>query len=642
MSEICGNGIDDNCSSQIDENCCQIFGSLPQISGQTYYNCEGGNQVTYSIPQVLAADGYTWVVTGGIMIISGQGSNEISVSFPIGFSTGTVRVRAFNACNTSNERVLTIRSNPTGTPGAISGTSTNVCGNSSGTYSIDSVGNTDSYEWVVQGTGVSITEGQGTTSVILNFSSSFSSAILQVRAVNSCGTSGWRSLTISSGVDALGTPGAISGTTQGCPLTNQTYSIPTVAGATDYIWRTTGGIVISNGQGTNSADMSFPTGFLSGSIFVKAANACGQTREVRINITGLTRAPGAISGQSTAVCANSTKSYSIAPVAGATSYQWSSTGDIALVSDSGTEATFDFGTNFTSGTIRVQAVNACGPSAVRTLTVRSSIPARPGVISGLAAGLCQSAQATYSIQPVTNATSYTWSTTGDISVTGGQGSTTATIEAGPSFFSGQVLVVANGACGSSVTRTLSVRSTPLLPGVINGQKPNVDRGAEGLPYSISPVVSATSYFWEGTNGISIATGQGTNTVTIDIPEALTKGALRVAAANACGQGPFRSLSLTGVEVLPFVGGRTVMSQPTMAIYPNPTSALVMIQLAGVEETSQVWLNVYDLSGKQLMSMDWSMHLNTNHAIDLSAYPAGLYLVQIMTGNEVITEKVVKQ
>jgi large repetitive protein len=600
------------------------------------------SEQVYSIPAVPNASTYTWVVTGGIQIASGQGTTQITANFPAGFTTGTLRVRASNSVSQTNERVLTIRSIPAGTPGAISGATTSICANSSRTYSINPVGNTDSYEWVIVGSGASISGGQGTTSVSLDFATGFSSVNLQVRAVNSCGSSGWRSLAISSGVDALGNPGAIQGSTQGCPLATETYSIPAISGATNYIWRTTGGIVISNGQGTNAAEMSFPQAFLSGSIFVKAANACGETRESRINVTGLTRTPGAISGQTAQVCASDTRTYSIAPVAGATAYVWTTTGDISISSNNGTSATFDFGANFSSGTIRVQAENACGLSAVRSLTVRNSIPARPGIISGLTAGLCSNALTTYSIQPVTNATSYTWSTTGELSVTGGQGSTTATIEAGPSFFSGQVLVVANGACGSSVARTLNVRSTPLLPGVISGPKPTVDRGSEGLAYSVNPVVSATSYFWEGTNGIIIATGQGTTAITADIPEDFTNGVLRVAAANACGQGPFRTLSLTGVEVLPFAGGRAVVSQATMEIYPNPTEGLVMIQLAGVDENSQAWLSVYDLAGKQLTTLDWSKYINTNHTLDLSAYPAGMYLVQVMTGSEVMTEKVVKQ
>jgi hypothetical protein len=288
----------------------------------------------------------------------------------------------------------------------------------------------------------------------------------------------------------------------------------------------------------------------------------------------------------------------------------------------------------TTGTIRVQAENACGPSAVRSLTVRNSIPARPGIISGLAAGLCSNALTTYSIQPVTNATSYTWSTTGELSVTGGQGSTTATIEAGPSFFSGQVLVVANGACGSSVARTLNVRSTPLLPGVISGPKPTVDRGSEGLPYSINPVVSATSYFWEGTNGISIATGQGTNAITADIPEDFTKGVLRVAAANACGQGPFRTLSLTGVEVLPFAGGRAVVTNPLIKVYPNPAKDKVIVQGSGITE-----IHLYDIAGKLLQVHRYQDAYQEEIKL---GYPQGMYIIQVFGAGWQSQHKVVVQ
>jgi hypothetical protein len=621
-TEICGNSIDDNCNGQTDEGCVTVPIAAPigQISGAAFVACTGVSEQVYSIPAVPNASTYTWVVTGGIQIASGQGTTLITANFPAGFTTGTLRVRASNSVSQTNERVLTIRSIPAGTPGAISGATTNICANSSRTYSINPVGNTDSYEWVIVGSGASISGGQGSTSVSLDFATGFSSVNLQVRAVNSCGTSGWRSLAISSGVDALGNPVAIQGSTQGCPLGTETYSITAISGATNYIWRTTGGIVISNGQGTNAAEMSFPTGFLSGSIFVKAANACGETKESRINVTGLTRTPGAISGQSTQVCASDTRTYSIAPIAGATAYVWTTTGDISISSNNGTSATFDFGANFSSGTIRVQAENACGLSAVRSLTVRSSIPARPGIISGLAAGLCSNAQTTYSIQPVTNATSYTWSTSGELSVTGGQGSTTATIEAGPSFFSGQVLVVANGACGSSVARTLNVRSTPLLPGVISGPKPTVDRGSEGLAYSVNPVVSATSYFWEGTNGIIIATGQGTTAITADIPADFTNGALRVAAANACGQGPFRTLSLTGVEVLPFAGGRAVVSNPLIKVYPNPAKDKVIVQGSGITE-----IHLYDITGKLLQAHRYQDAYQEELRLD---YPQGMYIIQV--------------
>jgi trimeric autotransporter adhesin len=162
LSEVCGNGIDDNCNSEIDEACCPTFGSLPQIIGSANQGCDGVSGVTYTLPPVAAADGYNWISTGGITITDGHGTNEITVDFPAGFTVGTVRVRAYNDCYLSAERVLTVRAIASNTPGAISGASTNICGNSSESYSISSVANTDSYEWAVVGTGASIQSGQGT------------------------------------------------------------------------------------------------------------------------------------------------------------------------------------------------------------------------------------------------------------------------------------------------------------------------------------------------------------------------------------------------------------------------------------------------------------------------------------------------
>jgi large repetitive protein len=387
--------------------------------------------------------------------------------------------------------------------------------------------------------------------------------------------------------------------------------------------------------------MSFPANFVSGSIFVKAANACGETKESRINVTGLTRTPGAISGQTTLVCANTSQSYSIAPVAGATSYQWSATGDISLQSENGTEATFNFGSSFASGTIEVQAVNACGASAVRRLTVRSNVPARPGIISGLTAGLCPNESSEYSINPVANASNYIWTFTGDLEVTAGQGSTSATYTAGTGFLTGQVSVQAQNVCGISSARVLNVRSTPALPGSIAGPGPDVPKGTEGLTYSINPVASATGYIWTTTNGLILASESGTS-AEVDIPADFNRGAVQVRAVNACGEGSIRIRSLRGLDALPFAGSRKPASSLEVDLFPNPSSGLIYVRVSGVSQEDKVWLSVYDLSGKYLLSKEWTGYLEDNQAIDLTAYPAAMYLVQIMTGNEVITEKVVKQ
>ena len=633
-TEICGNGIDDNCDGRIDELCCPQFSPLSAISGPTSPDCNAASSISYSIHPVINADGYTWTTTGGIIITAGQGSTSITVDFPAGFTTGTVRVRAFNDCSVSSERALTIRTTPSGTPGAISGSSGNICGGTSEAYSINPVANSESYEWIVAGSGASIASGQGSTSVTLNFNAGFSSVILQVRSVNSCGASGWRTLTISSGVDALGNPGAISGLSQSCPAAIQNYSIPEISGATNYIWRATGGITVSGGQGTNAAEMTFPVGFLSGSIFVKAANACGETRESRINISGLSKDPGAISGQTAQVCANSIKTYSIAPVAGALSYQWSATGDISLSEDNGTEATYAFGPAFVSGTIQVQAVSACGVSASRSLTIRSNVPGVPGVISGITAGLCPNQSAVFSISPINSATSYLWSFDGDMELLSGQGSTTATYAAGAAFEVGQVRVQAVNGCGSSPARILNVRSTPARVGALAGPGPNVLKGSTGLSYSISPVASATSYIWTGTGVIDIVSGNGTNIIAVDFPANFEKGNLAVRAVNGCGEGASRGRAILGIDELPFLRGKSYVTAPEIRVYPNPAKDKVIVQGSGITE-----IHLYDITGKLLQAHRYQDAYQEELRLD---YPQGMYIIQVFGAGWQSQHKVVVQ
>ncbi|HPK06152.1 MAG TPA: choice-of-anchor D domain-containing protein, partial [Bacteroidales bacterium] len=114
--------------------------------------------------------------------------------------------------------------------------------------------------------------------------------------------------------------------------------------------------------------------------------------------------PGNISGN-TSVCAGSTQTYSISPVTGATSYSWTLPSGWSG-SSSSTSITTTAGSN--GGTISVIAINNCGSSSPRTLNVSvNTVPSQPGTISGNTT-VCSGSGQTYSISPVTGATSYSW------------------------------------------------------------------------------------------------------------------------------------------------------------------------------------------------------------------------------------------
>ncbi|NCU05024.1 MAG: T9SS type A sorting domain-containing protein [Chitinophagaceae bacterium] len=73
-----------------------------------------------------------------------------------------------------------------------------------------------------------------------------------------------------------------------------------------------------------------------------------------------------------------------------------------------------------------------------------------------------------------------------------------------------------------------------------------------------------------------------------------------------------------------------------AITNNPGKGIYQIRIASAEK---VELSVLDLSGRRLLNKTVGIGMQE---INISAYPAGTYLLQLRRGDELITEKLVKQ
>ncbi len=231
-----------------------------------------------------------------------------------------------------------------------------------------------------------------------------------------------------------------------------------------------------------------------------ANNSCGTStpRSLNVMVQTIPAQPGAITGN-TAVCQGVSQTYSIAAVAGATSYTWTLPSGWSG-SSSATSITATAGAN--SGNISVTANNSCGSGTQRTLSITATaIPSQPGTITG-ASSVCVGSSQTYSIAAVPGATSYTWTLPSGWS--GSSVSTSITATAGAS--GGNISVTANNTCGSGDIRTLniSVSDIPSQPGAITGNT-TVCQGA-AQTYSIAAVPGATSYTWTLPSGWSGSSG----------------------------------------------------------------------------------------------------------------------------------------
>lgn len=229
-----------------------------------------GSVVNYSVVQGADAVSYNWIVPTGTTILSGNGTNAISLQFNAGFTGGNIKLTALNACGTSAIRYKTLSLNLPATPASIAGNASGVC-NSLLSYSVTSVAGI-TYAWSVPA-GATIVSGQGTNAVSVQFDPSFAMGTISVSATNGCGTSTARTRTIKAVPNA---PATITGSASVCVgETGVAYSIVPVYGATSYTWATPTNASIASGQGTSAILVDYNAGSVSGKVKVNASNACG-------------------------------------------------------------------------------------------------------------------------------------------------------------------------------------------------------------------------------------------------------------------------------------------------------------------------------------------------------------------------------
>jgi hypothetical protein len=263
----------------------------------------------------------------------------------------------------NTQKTITVIDAPA-TPGTVFGTSSAICaGNTTNqyTYSIASVTNATGYNWTTM-TGGNIVANPSPNSIVLEYDNTAIPGNITVSASNSCGTSSTNSLMVN--LTALpSAPGAISGPAIVCQgEQGVTYTVPTIVGATSYVW------TALDGTNTNPvpATETFNIGLneQNGRIYVKGKNSCGtgDSTDFAVTVNPLPANAGAITGTAfLQLCPTADAvSYDIDPVAYATSYTWILSNG-AITSGTGTDSiTVDF--TGVTGTTSIQVVptNACG------------------------------------------------------------------------------------------------------------------------------------------------------------------------------------------------------------------------------------------------------------------------------------------
>lgn len=221
----------------------------------------------------------------------------------------------------------------------------------------------------------------------------------------------------------------------------------------------------------------------------------------------------------------------------------SSTGTIAATIPGGT-------TNGSGYRIRVISSNPAVTGSNNGTNISITQPVTTtGTISGTAT-VCQGQSGVvYAVPALTNASSYNWTLPSGATITSGSGTNSITVSFSPAAVSGNITVAGSNVCGDgpvSASYAVLVNMLPAQPGAIAGTF-SVCQGANAVAYSIATVPGASSYAWIVPSGASIASGSGTNSITVNYSPVAVSGTISVSAVNGCGTGTASTVSVDVYE-----------------------------------------------------------------------------------------------
>jgi gliding motility-associated-like protein len=443
---------------------------------------------------------------------------------------------------------------------------TSVCPGSTGIYSIPVITNATTYVWQLPA-GATITSGPGTATINVSFGSSAASGDIEVYGQNTCGQGASSLLPIT--VKSLpAAAGVISGTTTVCQNTmNVVYSVPAIAGATNYLWTVPSGASIVSGLGTGTIVVNYGSAALSGNITVRGENSCGngglRTLPVTVNPTPQLTV-NAPSGDITC-SANSVTVSATSSTPGAT-YLWT-----AINGGSITGINTNASTTVNAAGKYIIAVTSNACTSRDTVTVISDMKAPADVnISVTNGGEVTCLVPAVTLSATTTSTfgvSYQWTPSAGGHIVSGAGLANAVVDKGGVY----EVKVTNLSTGCYTSKSVTINEVKNAPDVTvtNPEDEKISCSKKEVTLTGSSTVSGVSYSWSGPG---IVSGGNTGTPLVN---AIGTYTLTVTAPNGCP-------AVATVQVL---ADNTV---PTISVNSNPadlTCTVTSVTLEGKSTTA---------------------------------------------------------
>jgi hypothetical protein len=170
-------------------------------------------------------------------------------------------------------------------------------------------------------------------------------------------------------------------------------------------------------------------------------------------------------------------------------------------------------------------------------------------------------------------------------------------------------IVSGGAIGQPLAITLTATSVSDTSSAGIGTA-SVTAGGGTAPYT---------YAWSDGQTTDIATGLMMGTYTVTVTD-----------VNGCTE-------TETVTVDDFVSTTRLEYITNVSIYPNPTNGNTVIDLE-LSQNADVAVSIYTVTGVLVQDFGKENTSKATHIVDVTAYPAGMYLVRFVVDNQIVTKK----
>lgn len=362
----------------------------------------------------------------------------------------------------------------------------------------------------------------------------------------------------------------------------------TAPAAVSYLWSPATGLNFTN----IANPIANPTTTTTYVVAITNVNGCVDNDTIIVTVVPLP-SPGITASGPTSFCIGDSVTLT---AASATSYLWNTT------------ATTQSITVGASGTYTVTITNGTGCSATATQAV--TVFSLPPIDAGSNDSICLSVNANLL---ASGGVSYVWSPAGSLS-----DPNIANPVAGPTVTTTYTVVgTATGGCTNTDSVTIYVLGNPGLP--------SISEVLDSL--MCSPSYFAYQWYY---NGLPIfgATTQNYN-FTLN-------GNYYVEVYNAFG-----CSTVSAVITINDVGVAENSNASLLSIYPNPTSTNFTLEF-DLAKASSMKINVMNISGQIIYSEDANASAGTfKKIISFNENANGIYYLQVITNDDVVTKKIVK-